>query len=700
MLKHLIPFIAVVLFLLGCSADYDTFGSSDYRDFNDISFVEQDGPASIFPEEHKISINLLPPVDQGKSWDSLTVDDVSVSHMADLHLVESKFKDFPSDSVTLDSLAKVVAFSSEKIKKGTKIKLPKSLNINVVVVSESDISSIWNIAFAIPGVEAEDDVDDPEIPSDPGASGGENNQGTTGDLSADTSLSMAFDGQLRVDVLQSDIVVKFPEGFDLSKAVLSQWSVGEKATIEPSPESVTDWSKPQKFTVVAENGTKKEWNVALSVASVTDVLSISAEKEIGPARINDAAKTIDLFFRNAGDLNSVKINELVLPEGSVSDLAMSGVDLNNPMTFTVSSDDGKFTKDWTLSAQVISLPAIKTIKVGKGSVTGVIDENSGKVFFDMSYLMDTNLVSLVVKELELSNGATADISVGSAYNFAFEKNVVVTNVVGETKTYTLQAGYQYPNSDFNSWSRDDFGNENDVNGWDNGNNDALSSTKLLTVNENKEVVKMESVDAKVLGIGRFASGNMLVAYFNPKNVKTLKLTEYDDGNELIDFGRPFNGRPRYVEFDVKYEGKKDSCDLYVLLENRTRTANEGRNQFRTSTDKNTLVASAWYRSTTVEDTSLPDVVSIENAKRSGYKTIRLEFKYGEPNSGSPIFNSRVFATSLLHSDGINNSLVTTKTPDDFNVTHIRVVMASSAAGNLYKGSVGATLYVDEMRLIY
>jgi len=29
-----------------------------------------------------------------------------------------------------------------------------------------------------------------------------------------------------------------------------------------------------------------------------------------------------------------------------------------------------------------------------------------------------------------------------------------------------------------------------------------------------------------------------------------------------------------------------------------------------------------------------------------------------------------------------------------------VVMASSALGNLYKGTVGATLWVDEMRLFY
>jgi hypothetical protein len=235
---------------------------------------------------------------------------------------------------------------------------------------------------------------------------------------------------------------------------------------------------------------------------------------------------------------------------------------------------------------------------------------------------------------------------------------------------------------------------NDIDGWDNGNN---SYAKELTTNaEGKSVIKMESQTAVI----KFASGNMLVAYFNPKGVSAISMAGYEDGNELIDFGRPFYGRPKYVEFDVKYDGKKDSCDLYVILENRSRTSNEGKNQYRTSSDVNTMVASAWYRATTVESEDDPDVVSITDAERSGYKTIRLALKYGEPLEGSPIFNSSVFNKTLKNSAGIDNHMVRTDSPDDFDVTHIRVVVASSALGNLYKGTVGATLWVDEMRLLY
>ena len=306
----------------------------------------------------------------------------------------------------------------------------------------------------------------------------------------------------------------------------------------------------------------------------------------------------------------------------------------------------------------------------------------------------------MVSDIELTDGATVSgISEGNAFDLSRGLSVSVSNGE-ETAEYVVQAGYQYPGSDFNHWIKDAFGKTNDIDGWDNGNNDAISSAKTLTVNENEQIIKMESIYASVLGVGRFASGNMFIGYFNPKGVGTLKLTSYDDGNELIDLGRPFSGRPRFVEFDVKYQGKGDSCDLYIILEHRSRTSNEGKNQYRTSSDVNTLIASAWYRATIVTSEDDPDVVSITDASRAGYKTVRLALKYGVPLAGSPIYNSSVFNKKLKNTNGIDNHMVQTESPDDFDVTHIRIVMASSALGNLYEGSVGATLWADEVRLIY
>lgn len=783
MKKILALFSCVFLFLAACTADYNTFDASDYCTLSELHFEEEASNPSVYQAEHKIIVTLEELPDSMETWDSVTVSDIDISSMASLYLVESKFSEFPTDSLELDSLAEKVAYSEEPITENSKIRIPASQLVYVLVVSESGKSAIWQLKFEIPGVE-------PSVSSSSGSD--EESSSSTAEENSDVSLDLNFTGALDVQISGDSILVQFPQGTDLSsldlesadlaegasvspdpssikdwttpqeitvtaedgtkktwvvvvsavlnsatdfqiafekqfkinrsgdtiylklengetleEAALESWSISDGATISPDPDSVESWKAQQTFEVVAENGTKKSWVLDLSIAeagetvsSDKELLSISAEGELSEATIDASAKTIVLHLPNAAALASVNIS-LSISETASHNLVVEGLDLRTSKTFQITAEDMS-SVEWTISADFPNVaPKIESISIGSGKVAGVIDEEKGTIFFNMDFNTDKDLRSLAVSALTLSEGAeTSDIKVSSSYNFSKKLSVTVSNASGDSKTYSLQAGYQYPGSNFNSWISDAFGNKNDVDGWDNGNNDAISKTKTLTVNENEEIVKMESVDAKILSIGRFASGNMLVAYFNPKKVSTLKLTQYDDGNELIDFGRPFYARPAYVEFDVKYAGDGDSCDLYVLLEHRSRTTDEGKNQYRTSSDVNTLVASAWYRATTVESTEDPDVVSITDAARSGYKTIRLKFKYGEPDAASPIYNSSVFSTSLLHSEGIDNHLVSTNKPEDFDVTHIRVVMASSAQGQLYKGTVGATLWCDEMRLIY
>lgn len=585
-----IAFLFSLFVLAGCTADYDTFGTSDYRKMNGIGFEEQDGNPAIYEMEHKIVVSLAELPDSIDEYDSVTIANLDISSMATLHLVTSKFKEFPEDSTSIDSLGQAVSYSKNRLHEGDKIRIPASNTVYVVVVSESGIADIWQIVFEVP---------------------------------------------------------------------------------EPKSSS-----------------SKKE--SAESSSSEKDSDSSSSEEDSSKS---SSSKKGESSSDKAGDPSSSSKKESTESSGSAKPESSSSSG-NNPESSASHEDNPE-----SSSSVPASAPKLLKISVGEGNVVGNIDQDAGTVFLDMDYATDLDLRDLEVISLEVSEGAIVNIKKGRSYDFSRGYKVTVSSNGGE-RTYTVKAGYQYPGSDFNHWVNDAFNNKNDIEGWDNGNNDAISSTKTLTVNENEQVIKMESINATVLGIGRFASGNMFIGYFNPKGVGTLKLTSYDDGNELIDFGRPFYGRPKFVEFDVKYDGKKDSCDLYVILEHRSRTSNEGKNQYRGSNDVNTMVASAWYRATTVDSDEDPDVVSITDAARSGYKTIRLALKYGEPLAGSPIFKSSVFNKDLKNSAGINNSMVRTDSPDDFDVTHIRVVGASSALGNLYKGTVGATLWVDEMRLLY
>lgn len=691
--KITLGLLFLCIWLCACTADYDTFGNSDYRELSEISLVEQSGTPSVYANEHRMIFSLKEPSDSAETWDSVTIAGIDMSSLATLHLVESKFEEFPSDSAALDSLAEDVSYSKTKLRKKSRIRVPASLKVYVLIISESGKKAIWQLQFRIPGVEASSSG--AEVSSSSGGSSsagsGKSSGSSAAAKSAAKGIAFVFENQTRLDTLSDTLLVKLPAGSSLEGLKLKSWSVAEKATVSPSPDSV-EFKEFQTFTVTAEDGSARDWVLHISVAGATDVLYISAKGEAKGALISESQKSIILYFKDSASLGSVEIDSLLLPDGASSTLEMSGLDLSVAQTFEVSSGDE--TAAWTVSGQILALsPELLSIEVGNGSVAGQFNADSSEVFFEMSYDADLDLRSLELKSVSLSEGATASVSAGDALDLSRKKSVIVTNSAGETRTYVLQAGYQYPGSDFNSWVKDDFGNTNDVVGWDNGNN---SATKTLTVNENNSVVKMETKTA----VGKLASGNMLTAYFNPKNVGLLAMAGYADGNELIDFGRMFYGRPAYVEFDVRYEGKGDSCDLYVLLESRSRTSDEGKNQYRTSSDVNTLVASAWYRAAALDSKDDPDVVEIFPAAEEGYTTIRLKFQYGEPLEGSPIYSSSIFAASLNSSNGIDNHLVSTDSPDSFDVTHIRIVMASSSLGNLYKGTSGATLYCDEIRLVY
>ena len=515
-----------------------------------------------------------------------------------------------------------------------------------------------------------------------------------------------------IDESKKTVVVHMKKPEDLAEVELSI-KVSPSAYI--NLESKVDLRQPQKLIITAEDKSTAEWTVSGDYVKLSDaeILAFTLDNAANgfSAEVNlDAEKKTISFavpFKYESKLSKVYFDAEYSEAARKGTPAEDFLDLSDGSAeIVVVAEDGT-EATWTVSVTVVETvsvpPRLLSMKIaGNTALIDSADEGGGRVFHvhydNLTYLAD--LKNLVVSDIELTDGATVSgISEGNAFDLSRGLSVSVSNGE-ETAEYVVQAGYQYPGSDFNHWVKDAFDRKNDIDGWDNGNNDAISSTKTLTVNENEQIIKMESINATVFGIGRFASGNMFIGYFNPKGVGTLKLTGYNDGNELIDFGRPFSGRPRFVEFDVKYQGKGDSCDLYIILEHRSRTSNEGKNQYRTSSDVNTLIASAWYRATTVTSEDDPDVVSITDASRAGYKTIRLALKYGVPLAGSPIYKSSVFNKKLDNSNGIDNHMVQTDSPDDFDVTHIRIVMASSALGNLYEGSVGATLWADEVRLFY
>ncbi len=684
MKRKFFPFVVLACFFLACTADYDTLGTSDYRSLESVSFVEQDGSATVYSGEHRMVFSLLAPPDSLDTWDSVTVKDIETSHFASLYLVDSKFREFPTDSASLDTLARQVSFERQPIQRNSRLRLPKSQTLYVVVVSESGKPSIWKWSFDIPGVTPDSDGDDSDSSS-------------ADDLSHEKSFSLDFENQIRVDTLGDTLLVKLASGTSLDSVQLKSWSIGDRASVSPSPDSIRSWKDSQKFIVTAEDGSEKTWTVRFAFAGNLEILYISAKNQ-SMARIDDFASSVTFYFESEKALKTVEIDSLLLSDGALSDIP-SSLDLTAERMFKVSSGDSS--KTWTLRGMVEKFaPRILSMRIEGLSAT--IDTAENRICLDtLPYLAE--LSKLEISDVEFSKGASSDgIAVGSVIDLESERSIVVKNGAGDSATYRISAGYQLPNSDFDSWDGNDPTPDSI---WNNANTILVTTKKYSS----GSIIGAEIKTGEVLG--KIASGSLYTADFNPNGVSTLSMAKsstWPDGNELLDFAKPFRARPRFMEVRFQYAGEKnDSCDIYIILENRT----GNKNISRSSTDVNTLVASAWFRSTTsladgrkcAADTAKsanPDVVSVSAPDANGFRVLRLKLQYGTPLECSPIENSSVFAKALKSSDSkaIFNGVV--QGTGNEPVTHIRVVFASSAAGNTYSGIKNSTLLVDEMRLLY
>ena len=548
--------------LNGCSADYDTFGASDYRNLEEVSFAEQEGSSVVYSAEHRMEFDFVALSESQESWDSVTIENIDMSHFASLHLVDDEIEEFPTDSLELDSLAQKVVCSKNAVKVGDKIQVPSNHIVYVVVVSESGMKSIWQLVLNIP---------------------------------------------------------------------------------ESGPASSSSSVKNAKSSSSAKSATSSS---ALSSSSKKSSSSNSDESR----HSSDSRESSD-------------------SQNSSSSAADEPVE---------SSDSRE-------------APAPQIISLSIAGMSAEFDADR-KTFHVDDLDFRTDLTALEISEIELSEGATANVEVGEPYDFGAGVQVTVTNANDESETYTIKAGYQLPGSNFNSWKGDDVAPDSI---WGNANTILTTTEKITSGSMIGAQIQTSSALTKM------ASGSLYTADFNPKGVGTLSMASsstWPDGNELLDFGKPFAARPEFMEVKFSYDGKGDSCDIYILLENRTGDKNANRK----SSDVNKLVASAWFRSTKADNSGRenPDVVSVSEPDENKMRTLRLKLQYGEPLAGSPIENSSTFNTKLASSNksAINNGLV--QGSGNEPVTHIRVVFASSADGNHYKGTKGATLVIDEMKLIY
>lgn len=253
--------------------------------------------------------------------------------------------------------------------------------------------------------------------------------------------------------------------------------------------------------------------------------------------------------------------------------------------------------------------------------------------------------------------------------------------------WQIKGGYQLPESNFDNWHNevisgfitlgrvecdDMVGGENQTT-WDNGN-PAYSASGSKNWPTKKVKLKDGSYAAELTTrsvIGVIASGNL----FTGRIVRNMSLKQLlgftsKDGKALIEWGVPFEARPRGIRVKFKYEGLGDSCTIMSTLENRS----EGERRF---------VGTAWYSSTSDNDKMKEGVIKISQPDANGLRTLETKFIYGRQHANS---------------DPLPAGVKQGKASEP--ITHVNVVFASSRKGDYFKGEKNAQLIVKDFEFIY
>ena len=252
----------------------------------------------------------------------------------------------------------------------------------------------------------------------------------------------------------------------------------------------------------------------------------------------------------------------------------------------------------------------------------------------------------------------------------YEYQVADGNIISVvTCRFTTESATQLENAGFERWSGSSpllVHGDGEAMFWDTGNHGSATLGVNITTNDSqlkhsgRYSAKLSSQYVALMGIGKFAAGNMFTGAF----VGTEQTT-----HGIIDFGRPFTTRPAALKGWYKYNsgkvdrtstsmlpsGVNDTCHIYVAIGD-------------------------WDGPVRIR-TSVPQLFSSADPKIIAYG----ELVQGESTSGEGLIE---FNIDLEYRD-------TTRMPK-----YIVVVASASKYGDYFSGSTQSVLWIDDFELIY
>ncbi len=468
------------------------------------------------------------------------------------------------------------------------------------------------------------------------------------------------------------------------------------------------WKEEKSFTVTAEDGTEKTWTLKIrepnsfTPSTECDLLAFNIER-IMPnyAKIDELGTTIDSENRTV----TIKLIEddgcyplSIYPIYTYSDYA--SISTQNGGTEPLIFENAESTQNVTILAQDKTTSSTWTVKLqappkeAQANVTDfkVTSVSSGSDISSISKDDEQGVIKLHLSKapvfpmeigysMTLSSKATSDLPVRGTLSFNSYTDIRIFTITaqnGNTKLWKIKPIYepQLENWTLDSWTKDsqyglDIPTSDEV--WATANNTFTTMT-TPTTGVSGLAAKLESKNAPI--INTFAAGSVFTGWFDTGHAASLGLR---DPVKLTHFGIPWESSSRIVgvEAQVSYHpgggagSDNGSIQLYLI-----RYDGSGKMEFHGNKP----------------GTSTPHEDNNAIAVASGYTLIGTQAGTGNNGSAITVVPDGTW-TEVFVPFNYPGGVV----PD---YTHLSICFSSSYEGDSFKGTVGSTLKVDNVKIIY
>lgn len=485
-----------------------------------------------------------------------------------------------------------------------------------------------------------------------------------------------------VDATAHNIHLELEETTDIRNVNITKFEITEGAKCSVDFPGKFDLRHPLYFTL----SMYQEWEWTIT-ASQSIERYFRVDGQIGESVIDAEHHIATAYVPMDSDMTAITITDLKLGPKDITTYSVDPLTLTDfaeSMRQVEVSYHGDIVEVWTLQVVPTDVEVEFTAVDAWAKRIWLYAEGRSDATLGFNYRKVGEEAWIAVEDITVNGGSfsacIADLDTLTSYEVVAYSNDSFTDVV----TVTTEDVYLLPNAGFEEWSTNNGIVYPYLAGaapyWNTGNDGAAIAGTTLTEpttdvrpgSEGKHAASLQSKKASLMGIGKFAAGNIFVGEFGG-----LQGT-----NGLVNFGRPSTARPVALRGWVKY-----NCGT---IDEVGKIPSSRPNLQKGDGDEGQIVIAVgnW---TAAEYGGSPDCPVVVNTQD--------ESTFFNPRGKDVIGSGELILTEST--DGwVEFTLPLDYRSTDEIPTHIIVICTGSRFGDYFTGSTHSLMLVDDFELVY